>query len=468
MTIDRRIPSISAIACCVAVWLLLVPSPASAQQDENAAASGVDTRTELSAEERLWWRTLAQSRFVTGDVKGALDALNVIGEPRIGDVRIDGLVRTKRRTGEDYLDLAPGELLTADGLTRAERRLAELPVATRTAVRYDTIAGSAIVRPIVFERDPFPATPLDWTPVGIRVAFTEELRVPISDVAGRGELWTPSFRWAENRPRAMLDLRLPAPAALPGILRFQTSWERQTYRHPASAGTLVPEERFRAGAALADWLTGWLRWEGGAAIERIDSASYLGLNVGLNARALGDRVAVIVSGGRSLAVGPHDPFLNGEAVITARTTASEGVPVFTVLAGVASASKGAPLAAWPGAGSGQGRAARLRAHPLLRDGIVTGEVFGRQLLFTSAEYVHPVPTRVGSVGLAAFVDAAQARSRLDPAAAAVHHVDVGGGLRFNISRAGSQVRVDFGYGLRDGRMQLSAGYVPAWGRRESH
>jgi surface antigen-like variable number repeat protein len=445
--------------------LLLAPVSGTAQQQEEGRGERQSRASEISAAEREEWRTLANGRFMTGDVKGALDALNKIGEPRVGSIKIEGLVRTNPQVVNEYLGLEPGELLTAKKLTRIERRLEELPVATSANVRYDPIGGSAHVTPIISERNPFPRGPLDWTPVAIRATFMQEARVQISDPTGAAEVWTPAFRWAANRPRAMLQVGAPAPGKLPGLVQLETFWERQTYQSPSLGNGVFREERFRAGAGLSDWITSWLRWEGGAAVDFIEFATYLGLDGSLNTRAFGDRFALIMTGGQWYAMGKGDSFVNGELVMTARSTAKKDVPVLTTLAGIAVASKMAPLAVWPGASSGQGRAAQLRAHPLLSHGIITGEVFGRQVLFTSTEYEYPFTTTIGTVGVAGFVDTAQATLRLDPTTPSKLQVDIGGGLRFNTSRAGNKVRLDFGYGLRDSRVRLSAAYVLPWGRR---
>src|SRR4051794_33339213 len=49
------------------------------------------------------------------------------------------------------------------------------------------------------------------------------------------------------------------------------------------------------------------------------------------------------------------------------------------------AASNAPLALWPGAGTGQGRDALLRAHPLIDDGIIGNAVFGRHLMSGGVE-----------------------------------------------------------------------------------
>jgi hypothetical protein len=262
----------------------------------------------------------------------------------------------------------------------------------------------------------------------------------------------------------MLQFQTPAPWKLPGILHLETSLESQAYQTSSVPGGVLRQQRFRTSAALSDWLTGWLRWKGGAAVDRIASATYVGMDGSLTTRSFNDHVSLNLDG-HLYSSGTADPFANGELTISMRSTTTPDVPTVTALAGIAVASTKAPLAVWPGASTGSSRIAQIRAHELLRDGIVAGDVFGRQLVFASAEYVHPMPTRVGLVGIAGFVDAAQATSRLDSPNPSPFHVDIGGGLRFNTSRAGNMVRLDVGYGLRDGHVRVSAGYVQPWGKR---
>jgi hypothetical protein len=141
------------------------------------------------------------------------------------------------------------------------------------------------------------------------------------------------------------------------------------------------------------------------------------------------------------------------------TVHHEGL-VWTGRAEGAVAAANAPLALWPGAGTGQGREGLLRAHPLIVDGIVREAVFGRQVIAGGAEitrWVQPsrLPVRVGP---AMFVDTGAAY-RGFAASVVGWQTDLGAGLRFAIP--GSAVlRIDVAHGLRDGRTALSLG----WGR----
>jgi hypothetical protein len=218
---------------------------------------------------------------------------------------------------------------------------------------------------------------------------------------------------------------------------------------------------------LSNWTTHWLLTQGDVALDHIASARYAAFDGSINTRLLNDRVAVILTGSHWVGLSSGPSFSNGEAAALWRSNTQGTRGTLAVLAGVGGASRFAPLAAWPGASSGKGRGALLRAHPLLEDGIVVGEAFGRRLVFSTIEYQRPVwSSPYGAVSLAGFVDSARAWHRVDPAATARPvQVDIGTGVRMDTPGGNGTVRLDIGYGLRDGNFKLSAGYVLPWGRR---
>jgi hypothetical protein len=214
---------------------------------------------------------------------------------------------------------------------------------------------------------------------------------------------------------------------------------------------------------MSDWATSWLRWEAGTAFDRIET-NYLALEGSLNARAFDDRFAVILTAGRWLSGSERPSTSTVELVASMRSTTKDDVPIITGIVGVARAADSAPLALWPAVSSGDGRNGLLRAHPLRRDSVITDEVFGRHLVFSTTEFEYPFQTRVGQVGVVAFVDMAQSSRRLVRRFSSPFHVDVGTGIRFDASGTG-KVRLDIGYGIRDGHVRLSAGYAIPWARR---
>ena len=439
------------------------PPAADCRVLEAAGQDAAKKTVDASRDDRAKVDAEARARYLRGDVEGALDTWNELAEPTVRCVSVDGLVRTRHAVVIDYLGTREGELLTAEALARLARRLDELSAASQTSARFDPGPdGSTMITAVAEERGLVPAGFYGWGQVALRAAFTQEIRVPIVSPAGHGEVWTPSYRWSANRPRAMLRFDAPAPGRLPGMISAVAMAERQTYRFTELGGEFR-QSQFRLGGALSDWVTSWLRWQGGAAFDRIGTIPRLALEGSLNARAFGDRFALIASAGHWFGSRGERPFGTRELVATLRSTATQDVPVFTTLVGVARATDAAPLAAWPAASTAEGRGAFLRAHPLRSDSVVTGEVFGRTLVFSTTEYEHPFHTRFGTVAVAGFVDAGRASRRLNPNAS-LFHIDVGTGVR--LKRAGTgAIRIDVGYGLRDGRVRLSAGYVVPWGTR---
>ena len=105
---------------------------------------------------------------------------------------------------------------------------------------------------------------------------------------------------------------------------------------------------------------------------------------------------------------------------------------------VASTSRGAraPFALWPGAGLGHARGVLLRAHPLLDDGVIAGDVFGRRVYHAGSEWRRwfKPGLRIVPIAPAVFVDVARAEKRLRPGAA--WHADAGAGIRIAVPGSG--------------------------------
>jgi hypothetical protein len=130
---------------------------------------------------------------------------------------------------------------------------------------------------------------------------------------------------------------------------------------------------------------------------------------------------------------------------------------------IAVTSRSAPLALWHGAGTGQGRSGLLRAHPLVRGGVVTGPVFGRDVARGSLEYTRPVARALGgAVSIAGFVDAARAWRRLRGLETSPLYVDAGVGVRVRGAGPGSEVRIDLAHGLLGGGTAISADWRRTW------
>ena len=433
----------------------------------------------LAPEDPYVWQLVATSRFLTGDATGALDAWNRTGEPRIDITDIHGADRTKQPVVVRAAGLQPRQVLTPEAFGRALRRLRALPVASNARMKYEPIEGG-LARLDVFidERQVAPSGWLTIATMGARALLVHELRVDVAGLLGEGELVSAAWRWSSGRPRVTLGLALPSPEGLPGIASVDAMWERQSYDTTPSSGAAsrVREERRRVGLRLADWSTSWLRWQAGTALDRlreyghpdetgVGARDYLALESALDVHLARDRLSLAASAGWWAPFAGGDRFAAGGLLASWRSTDVLTVPSWSAVTELSVASRAAPLALWQGAGTGQGRAGLLRAHPLLTDGVLTGPVFGRELVRGSLEYVRSVKqTRAGGLWIAGFIDAARAWHRLNGLDPSPLYVDAGIGLRVRGPGPGGTIRVDVAHGLRGGGTTLSASWGGA-GRR---
>jgi Peptidase_C39 like family len=417
------------------------------------------------------WRLLAGSRYLSGDVRGALDAWNRVSEPRADLTHVVGLRRTRYKAVADQVDLPSGQLLTWAEYRRAERRLAELPSVTSARLELKPIpAGGAQVNVAVVERPLVFDGLVDAGMTAARAAASNEAVLRVSSLFRLGEVWTARWRFQKNRPRLLMALEAPAVTGGPGIWRLEGFAERQSYM----AAEVVRERRHRAGLSYEDWATSDVRLEIGGGYDRFEIPedpevpgepgdpqgplsvhSTFNVEGAVEVRSSSDRLSVRAGAARW---GGNDvrPFQSYEAL--ARWGSESFVSGnWIARAGYSLASDFAPLALWPGASTGTGRGALLRAHPLLEGGIVTGKVFGQRLLHAGLERRGwPWEIRPFKIGWALFVDAAKAWRPL-VGDEVPWQVDVGAGLRLAGLGGRGELRADFGYGLEDKETAFSVG-----------
>ena len=387
-------------------------------------------------------------------------------EPAIEAVDVEGAERTRPAVVLDAVGLRARGVLTRDAFERAARKLNELPGASSTDLRQRAGSnGDVRVTAAIHERALVPRGFSDWAVVGGRAVFVGDLKIDVAGPFGAGEVFSGIFRWAPNRPSVGFGLAVPQLGALPGITRFAGFWERQTYAIAAADALAFRETRQRVGIDVGDWAASWLAWHAGTAFDRFTERNNIAMNAGVDIRLWNDLVGVIGRTEMWLPTDGGNRFTSTDLLGTWRSRREPTAP-WNALLGTTITSDGAPLALWPGASAGRGRGILLRAHPLHDDGIVSSEVFGRRIVYASVERQHPVKTmKIATIGVAGFVDTAKVWRRAGDAGASPLHVDIGGGLRVNAPRAGGMIRVDVGYGLRDGEVQLSAGWIGAWPRR---
>jgi Papain-like cysteine protease AvrRpt2 len=402
------------------------------------------------------WRVLGTAEFLQRNQIAALRAWNRAGEPLTDLVQVDGLVRTRHRVVTDRMSLVPGEVLTPWGLARARRRLAELPAAGASRVEVRPVGGGlAEVDAAVVERPLTPTSRLALGALAARAAVNREVAWQVASPTGSGERFDVAARWWQARPAVAVALTVPLESrVIDGIVKLEGSFSRESFLRRSPSIDSIVEDRRGAAVSLSDWATANVRWDATVRVDRwTDRGMLLGVGSALERRA-GEQAAVRLQGD----VWPAGGF--GAASLGARwrwTRDGADQLLASLTAGLA--SQKAPRALWSGAGTGHGRRLLLRAHPLLDDGVIAGEAFGRRLVHGSVEWRQ----RLAAIGplllqAAVFADAAAA-SRADRSAS--RHVDIGVGVRVRVPGEGT-LRVDYGRGLTDVRHAVSVGWDLPW------
>ena len=424
-------------------------------------AAAADARRALGrdATDALAVRILATALFLQDDADGALEAWNRVGEPIIDLINVTGLERTRYDVAARIIGLETQTMLTRKDLVAARRRLAELPAAqvTRLAMRPGE-NGRAQVDASILERPLAPTSPIAVTAVGLRALTDREALITIASPTGGGETWTGTWRWWERRPKVALAFDAIAPFG--GFWGVGLFGERQTYE---SGGVLRKEARRRAEFHVSNWTARGLRWEGTAAVDRFadrgtsQSSPALSFGGAVEARLQSEHA---VLGAEAAAwVGQLTTWSAAVRSEWRSNTRNEG-SVWLLRGRDTLVASDAPLALWPGAGTGQGRDGLLRAHPLIDDGVIRHATFGRHVIDAGAEARRwmQLSRKPVKFAPAVFLDVARAYHSLDPGSER-WQTDVGAGLRVAIPGSGV-LRVDLAHGLADGRTALSLG----WGK----
>jgi predicted double-glycine peptidase len=411
------------------------------------------------------WRLLGASLYLADEPDEALVAWSRIDEPRLDRVRVRGLSRTHEDLATAVLGLQPRETLTPEALARAGRRLQELPSASGARLIYEPRPeGRADVVASVGEGGLLEPAPV----LGLRLLAEfigkREARLRFNSPTGRGEVLEVGGRFASRRPAAWASLETPRLMGLPGVVTLSGLWDRQSYAEP-SQGTRV-ETRRRAAMVWSHWLTSAMRTESGLGIDRFEGrGTYASLSGGAEHRFWRDRAALVADSSGFLGLRGADGFAEFGASVALRNTVRPRRWTLSARFDARRATEAAPRALWPGAGTGASRAFLLRATPLVTDGIVAGDVFGRGLLHATAEAEVSVAERAMiRLGLALFTDWAKAWDTAIAPGPGPGAFSLGAGLR--IHAPGSLAfRIDVAG--RPGALGLraSAGVAPPWPRR---
>jgi hypothetical protein len=397
------------------------------------------------------WRLLATSRFLQDDREGALTAWNVVGEPRVDLVRVDGLTRSRQRVVERSMGAQAGEVLTPARVVHARRRLAELPAALSSRLTYAPVPGGlAEVRASMVERPLVPSSVWALAAVGLSAAATREVHVTMGALSGGGEALGVAWRFWSARPRLAAHAAAPSPWG--GVWRVDAFAERQPFDTPA-----IPRADRRAlRVSGSDWVTSRLRWTIGAGMDRWEHAgTFAALGGALRFASHDDRLTGHVEIDRW--IGPA-PFARAHGVVSVRSSAERLGRAWQVTSGLGVLSNRAPTDLWFAGDTGHARPVLLRAHPLLDAGHLRSDRLGRFVTHGSAEarywWAGPLATRAGA---ALFVDGAHVDGRA-VSAGTRRDVDAGVGARLALPVLPGIFRVDLAWGLADGATAVSVVY----------
>ena len=441
------------------------------QKRWSDAARLAETTVALDPADRHAWRVLASSRYLAGDAEDALEAWNRIGEPRIDLVRVDGLQRTRYAIVEELLDLSPGSLLTGKSLRRARRRLRSLPAVAASRISYRPFPDRSIqVEAAVMEKPVFYRRLVDVGASVPRTLVKRELTAEMAGATGNGELWSATWRWWENRPRASFGASMPGAMGMPGVWSLGFFWERQAfYLGPPPGQTdtetgIVREERIRALAGVHHWIAADYHVQLEIGLERFRGQDpIVSLGGAVESRNAGDRIAFRIGSSGWLPLGDGEYYATGDVRTSWRSSAKTRGPRLAARLGFVAATHNAPFSVWPVAGAGEAATELLRAHTTVESGVIGGEGFANSLMIAGLElnewFLHLGSLQIGYGG---FLDVAKTWIAVPRFPTVPAHVDIGVGLRLRLPHQPGLFHVDFAYGLEDGESALSAIWRLPW------
>jgi hypothetical protein len=293
--------------------------------------------------------------------------------------------------------------------------------------------------------------------------ITRQFEIEAASPTGRGELVKAAWRWQQHWTRYMLGVNVPVTGPLPGVVSITGTWEHRLFA-PAQDFSETRERR-TFGVGYSTWATDSLWWHAGAAADSFSEGTYGSLNAAVEQLLRDDLAAINVEGAEWRRSG-LPTFGRVSGALSLRSTTRTDTPLWLAVTGAAAVSEQSPLQTWVGAGTGSVAYAPLRAHPLVRDGILDGQAFGRQLAFGSLEYNRPLMhSPAGPLAWAAFVDTARSWHRVAGQPDTPWLVDAGLGLRLRGTAIAGVVAVDVATDVRTGRMFASVNLVPRWPSR---
>jgi len=438
-------------SCPAAVSLREMAGVRARQRRWSEVADLASAAADLEPGDEGTWRLLATARFVQDDKAGALAAWNHVGEPRLDTVQVYGLRRTRVPAVLKASGLSASTVVTNARLTRARRRLADVPALSAVGVEYVPLPGGAAeVRANVIEQPLWPTSVPALASMAGRAIFSREVHVPVVSPSGGGERVAATWRFWPGRPRVALEANTPAPWG--GEWGVLGAWERQ----PFDTAAVPTIERVTARGTWSDWVYQALRIGVRSGADRWTTRDA--------AQGMAGATALATTGGQRLGAQldldswfGQSAFTMAQLVVRARSSATLRGFLLTGEAGTGWAGLNTSPDMWFGGDTGKARPVFLRAHRLVEDGRLITDRLGRTIIHGGAEAQYWRSVSRFKVAPALFVDVVHLDRRAVPGTR--DDVDVGAGLRL-AGWGGGLLRLDVARGLGDGRMRVSAGFQP--------
>ncbi len=407
----------------------------------------------------LGWQLLASSRYLAGDVDGALDAWNTIGRPVIDLVRIDGSAHARFGALADGLGMRPGEVLSPARLTLAQRRIADFPTLGSTRVSYAPVAGGAVeLHAAVVERPLLEPLPLLLAGSAISVVFRRDLILALHSPLRLGEVWTGQWRWQHADPRVALRADIPTRVGMPVVVGILRSWEAFRF----SSG--IPDERRSVSSvSVGGWSSGNVEALVSTRFERWSAhGDFVTLSAGGGLHVAHDHVALLALSEHAIPLGSNARFDRLKTRIAWTLPVDRWSNTWSMRLGADATSIETPRGLWPLAGDGLARDIPLRAHPRILDDVLPAARTGRRIVHGGVAGDRPLGT-VGpiTIGAGIFVDAARVGSPGEGLSEARLFIDGGAGLQLGVKGAKwAPVRLAVARGLvTDRRWGVSAAFA---------
>ncbi len=410
----------------------------------------------------IGWQLLASSRYLTGDVTGALTAWNTIGRPAVDLVRVEGARHIRFRTLAHAMTISAGVVLTPARFALAQRRITDIPALAAARVSYTAVPGGVVeVRADVVEHPVVEPIPRLLVRGGLHAVVHRDVGLTVNSPLGAGEQWTLQWRWEAADPRQALRLDIPARVGLPGTLGLESSWQRYRF----SAG--IPDAERRATTlGFNTWVRSGLEAMVATRFERWSGpGDFFAFSFGSAVHGWHDRVALIAQGEQAVA-------LNGQASYGRIATRVAWAPpvgrsaiAWTMRAGADWTSASTPVGLQPIAGGDLSRDIPLRAHSRIVGGFLPAIQTGQGVVHGGIAGNRPFASMGPIVlGVGVFLDAADVENSVADPAGSRWYLDGGAGLRIGLTgwQSGA-LRLDLARGLlTDRRWGLSVGLEQSW------